>query len=283
MFIPRTNKTYQFPDTYTWLMGVLNVTPDSFSDGGEYTSDLKIKNQVEKMVNEGVDIIDIGGESTRPGHTPTTLEEELDRVIPAVKSVRQVTDCLISVDTWKAKVAQAALAAGADIINDQWAAKREPEIAKICADYNVPLVLMHNREEYTEYKDLMTEMKEDLKDSIDICMKQGMKKDQLILDPGVGFAKTADDNLETIRRLNELRVLGYPILLATSRKGFLGQVVDRPASERDVATAATTVSGIVDRACDMVRVHNVGVNKQAALVAEAIVRSKVQVGEPSNG
>jgi len=274
MYIKRLNKTFNFPSDHTWIMGILNVTPDSFSDGGAYVATDDMIAQVERMVAEGVDIIDVGGESTRPGHVPVTLEEEINRVVPAVQAIRQVSDVLISVDTWKAEVASQALSAGADIINDQWAATREPAIAKVCADFDVPLILMHNREEYQDYSDIMKEMKADLQTSIEIARAQGMRDDQLILDPGIGFAKTADDNLLAIQSLQELASFNMPILLATSRKGFLGKLVDVPANERDVATAATTVSGILSGA-DMVRVHNVKVNKEAAGVADAIKRGQI--------
>lgn len=275
MYIKRLNKTFNFPSDHTWIMGILNVTPDSFSDGGAYVATDDMIAQVEKMVAEGVDIIDVGGESTRPGHVPVTpLEEEINRVVPAVQAIRQVSDVLISVDTWKAEVARQALEAGADIINDQWAATREPAIAKVCADFDVPLILMHNREEYQDYSDIMNEMKADLQNAIEIARAQGMRDDQLILDPGIGFAKTADDNLLAIQGLQELASFNMPVLLATSRKGFLGKLVDVPANERDVATAATTVSGILSGA-DMVRVHNVKVNKEAAAVADAIKRGQI--------
>lgn len=275
MYIKRLNKTFNFPSDHTWIMGILNVTPDSFSDGGAYVATDDMIAQVEKMVAEGVDIIDVGGESTRPGYVPVTpLEEEINRVVPAVQAIRQVSEVLISVDTWKAEVARQALEAGADIINDQWAATREPAIAKVCADFDVPLILMHNREEYQDYSDIMAEMKADLQNAIDIARAQGMRDDQLILDPGVGFAKTADDNLLAIQGLQELASFNMPVLLATSRKGFLGKLVDVPANERDVATAATTVSGILSGA-DMVRVHNVKVNKEAAAVADAIKRGQI--------
>ncbi|WP_204181826.1 MULTISPECIES: dihydropteroate synthase [unclassified Staphylococcus] len=274
MYIKRLNKTFNFPSDHTWIMGILNVTPDSLSDGGAYVATDDMIAQVEKMVVEGVDIIDVGGESTRPGHVPVTLEEEINRVVPAVQAIRQVSEVLISVDTWKAEVARQALEAGADIINDQWAATREPAIAKVCADFDVPLILMHNREEYQDYSDIMNEMKADLQNAIEIARAQGMRDDQLILDPGVSFAKTADDNLLAIQGLQELASFNMPVLLATSRKGFLGKLVDVPANERDVATAATTVSGILSGA-DMVRVHNVKVNKEAAAVADAIKRGQI--------
>lgn len=275
MYIKRLNKTFNFPSDHTWIMGILNVTPDSFSDGGAYVATDDMIAQVEKMVAEGVDIIDVGGESTRPGHVPVTpLEEEINRVVPAVQAIRQVSEVLISVDTWKAEVARQALTAGADIINDQWAATREPAIAKVCADFDVPLILMHNREEYQDYSDIMNEMKADLQNAIEIARAQGMRDEQLILDPGIGFAKTADDNLLAIQGLQELASFNMPVLLATSRKGFLGKLVDVPANERDVATAATTVSGILSGA-DMVRVHNVKVNKEAAAVADAIKRGQI--------
>lgn len=277
MYIERLNKIFEFPDTYTWMMGIINVTPDSFSDGGSYTEEQAIVNQAQKLIDEGADILDIGGESTRPGHVPVTLAAELNRILPAVKAIRNhFPDIIISVDTWKAEVARQVLAAGADIINDQWRATREPEIAKVCAEYKAPLILMHNREEYKPYINLMAEINADLADSIEICLQQGMKREQLIVDPGVGFAKTADDNLKTIRELAAMRALELPIVLATSRKGFLKALVGKEAHERDYATAVTTVSGILAGSADIVRVHNVAVNKEAAIVADAIVRGSVE-------
>lgn len=278
MYIKRLDKNFEFPDTYTWMMGIMNVTPDSFSDGGKYTTEDNIKKQTHLLISQDVDIIDIGGESTRPGHTPTTVQEELDRIVPAIKAVREVSEeVIISVDTWKAEVARAALEAGADIINDQWAATREPEIAAVCAEFNAPLILMHNREEYKPYDDIMEEMKVDLNHSIDIALEQGVDRNQIILDPGVGFAKTPNDNLETIQRLGELRELGLPILLATSRKGFIGKLYASAANQRDVGTSATTVAGILNGGADMVRVHNVKVNKEAATVADAIMRGTIDL------
>lgn len=276
MYIKRLNQYFEFPADHTWMMGILNVTPDSFSDGSSYMTREDIIAQTKKLIADGADIIDVGGESTRPGHVPVTLEEELKRVIPAVEAIRSFSDVLISVDTWKEEVARQALIAGADMINDQWAATREPEIARVCAVFDAPLILMHNREEYTPYTDVMAEMKDDLQKSIDIALDKGMKYDQLILDPGVGFAKTEDDNLMAIQGLQELTSFSLPILLATSRKGFLGKLLDVPAKERDVATSATTVSGIFSGA-DMVRVHNVKVNKEAAVVADAIKRGSLTV------
>ena len=278
MYIKRLDKNFEFPDTYTWMMGIMNVTPDSFSDGGKYTTEDNIKKQTHLLISQDVDIIDIGGESTRPGHTPTTVQEELDRIVPAIKAVREVSEeVIISVDTWKAEVARAALEAGADIINDQWAATREPEIAAVCAEFNAPLILMHNREEYKPYDDIMEEMKVDLNHSIDIALEQGVDRNQIILDPGVGFAKTPNDNLETIQRLGELRELGLPILLATSRKGFIGKLYASAANQRDVGTSATTVAGILNGGADMVRVHNVQANKEAATVADAIMRGTIDL------
>lgn len=276
MYIKRLDKNVEFPDTHTWIMGIMNVTPDSFSDGGKYTTEDNIKKQTHLLISQDVDIIDIGGESTRPGHTPTTVQEELERIVPAIKAVREISEeVIISVDTWKAEVARAALEAGADMINDQWAATREPEIAEVCAEFNAPLILMHNREEYEPYDDIMEEMKVDLNHSIDSALEQGMDRSQLVIDPGVGFAKTADDNLETIQRLGELRDLGLPILLATSRKGFIGKLYPSAANQRDVGTSAITVAGILNGGADMVRVHNVKVNKEAATVADAIVRGTI--------
>lgn len=277
MYLPRLDKDVNFLNEHTWIMGIMNITPDSFSDGGKYFSEEGIRNQTQRMLDEQVDVIDVGGESTRPGHTPTTVTEELERVIPAIQLIREISqDVIISVDTWKADVARAALQAGADIINDQWAATREPKIAKVCAEFNAPLILMHNREEYVPYKDVMAEMKVDLQKSIDIALEQGMEREQLLVDPGVGFVKSPDENVEAISRLSELRDLGLPILLATSRKRFIGTLLNEvSADRRDIGTAATTTAGILNGGADMVRVHNVKVNKEAALVADAIKEGKM--------
>ncbi|MCG1030041.1 dihydropteroate synthase [Virgibacillus halodenitrificans] len=263
----------------THIMGILNVTPDSFSDGGSYDSKEKAIQQAIKMEEDGADIIDIGGESTRPNHQPVSLEEEIDRVIPIIKAIREYTNLPISIDTYKAETAKQAIEAGADIINDIWGAKREPEIARVAAQYNVPIILMHNRNN-KNYTDLIHDMKIDLKESIDIALDAGVQEDKIVLDPGVGFAKTAEDNLIVMNQLEQFVRMGYPVLLATSRKRFIGGVLDLPAEERDIGTGATTCLGIT-KGVQMVRVHNVKVNVELAKMMDAMQRAKA--GGSRNG
>lgn len=263
----------------THIMGILNVTPDSFSDGGSYDSKEKAIQQAIKMEEDGADIIDIGGESTRPNHQPVSLEEEIDRVIPIIKAIREYTNLPISIDTYKAETAKQAIEAGADIINDIWGAKREPEIARVAAQYNVPIILMHNRSN-KNYTDLIHDMKIDLKESIDIALDAGVQEDKIVLDPGVGFAKTAEDNLIVMNQLEQFVRMGYPVLLATSRKRFIGGVLDLPAEERDIGTGATTCLGIT-KGVQMVRAHNVKVNVELAKMMDAMQRAKA--GGSMNG
>ncbi|WP_017470305.1 dihydropteroate synthase [Amphibacillus jilinensis] len=255
----------------TAIMGILNVTPDSFSDGGQFNDIDRAVKQAEKMVLEGADIIDIGGESTRPGYTPVSEDEEIERVIPIIKKVREVVSVPISIDTFKAKTARYALEAGADIINDIWGAKFEPEIASVAAEYQAPIILMQNRKHPVYHYNLIDEVKADLTESIDLVLNKGVKKQQIIIDPGVGFAKNVEQNLEIIQNLDALKSLGYPILLGASRKSLIGHLLDLPTNERDEATAATTSYGIVNGA-DMVRVHNVKMNARVAKMTDLLVK-----------
>src|SRR5699024_7305281 len=227
----------------THIMGILNVTPDSFSDGGNYTTVEKAVEQAKRMEEEGADIIDIGGESTRPNHDPVPLEEELERVLPIIRAVKENTNLPVSIDTYKAETAKQAVEAGADIINDIWGAKKEPDIAKVASDYDVPLILMHNRTS-AQYTSLLDDMKKDLEESIDIALQAGVKKGNIILDPGVGFAKSAQENLIVMNHLEQFTNMGYPFLLATSRKRFIGGVLDLPPEERDNGTGATSCLGM---------------------------------------
>ncbi|RKQ33064.1 dihydropteroate synthase [Oceanobacillus halophilus] len=263
----------------THIMGILNVTPDSFSDGGKYTTVDRAVEQAIKMEEEGADMIDIGGESTRPGHVPVNSKEEIERVVPVIKAVKEHVNIPVSVDTFKSDTARHAVEAGADIINDVWGAKKDPEIAKVAADLNVPIILMHNRED-ENYRSLMDDMKMDLQGSIDIAVNAGVPKDNIILDPGVGFAKSAaDDNLMVMNRLDELVQMGYPFLLATSRKRFIGSTLEiKEPSKRDIGTGATTCLGIV-KGAHIVRVHNVKVNVELARMMDAMLRK----GETDNG
>ncbi|PYZ95406.1 dihydropteroate synthase [Alteribacter lacisalsi] len=239
----------------TYVMGILNLTPDSFSDGGKYSGGARAVDHAVQMVNEGADIIDIGGESTRPGAVPIDAEEELRRVIEPVKQVRKHVGVPISIDTYKANVAQAALEAGADIINDVWGAKHDPDMARVAASFDVPVILMHNREK-PHYTDLMTDMVSDLQESIEICLKAGVKEDKIILDPGIGFAKTYEDNLLVMRHLDRITGLGYPVLLGTSKKSLIARTLNLPVEERVEGTGATVCYGI-DKGCAIVRVHDV--------------------------
>lgn len=263
------NKTFDLKNN-VYIMGILNVTPDSFSDGGRFNSHDQALRHAEEMILAGADIIDIGGESTRPSHTPLGEAEELERVIPMIETVRKHFDIPISVDTYKAGVGEAAIKAGADLINDVWGFKREPRLAEVAAKYQVPCCLMHNRTDMN-YTDLMADLLTDLQGSIDLALEAGVSKDNIILDPGIGFAKTADHNLTVMHHLEDLQKLGYPVLLGTSRKRFIGSTLDLPVEERLEGTMATTVVGVM-KGCSIIRVHDVLENKRAALMTAAIMK-----------
>lgn len=252
------------------IMGILNVTPDSFSDGGKFNNLDASLNQVEKMIADGADLIDLGGESTRPGHTQISDAEEIDRVVPMIEAIRQRFDIPISIDTYKGVVGEAALKAGADLVNDIWGFKYDPTLAEITAKYQVPCVLMHNRNNH-HYHHLMTDINSDLQESIDIALKAGISREAIILDPGIGFAKDYAQNMETLHHLESLQSLGYPILLGTSRKGFIGLTLDLPVTQRVEGTVATTVIGIM-KGASIIRVHDVLENKRAAQMTAAILK-----------
>lgn len=253
----------------THIMGILNVTPDSFSDGGSYTTIDNAVKQALQMIEEGADIIDVGGESTRPGHVPVSTEDEISRIVPVIKAIKENVQIPISVDTFKAKTAEAAIKAGADIINDIWGAKKDPEIAKVVAKHNVPIILMHNREN-EGYTHLIEDMIQDLKESIAIAHKSGVPDNHIILDPGIGFAKSRQDDLHVMKHLDKITALGYPVLLATSRKRMIKNVLDVPPKERDLGTGATTCLGIA-KGVHMVRVHNVKLNAELAKMTDAML------------
>lgn len=269
MYIRTSSKKYDI-SKQTLIMGILNTTPDSFSDGGSYPS---VKDAVKKaieMERDGAHIIDIGGESTRPDHTPITTKEEIERVVPVIKAVKEAVSIPISIDTFKAQTAEAALQAGAEIINDVWGAKKEPEIARVAANHDVPIILMHNRDNM-DYISLMDDMVTDLEESITIAREAGVKEGHIILDPGIGFAKEIQDNFVVMRHLDTLiEKLPYPFLLGASRKRFMNEVVDVPAKERDNATGATTCYGIAQGA-HIVRVHEVKKTKELVLMMDAMV------------
>ncbi len=255
----------------TYIMGILNVTPDSFSDGGNFNSVDKALEHAKAMINEGADIIDLGGESTRPGHNYVDADEELRRVIPVIKKLKEELDTPISVDTYKAKVADESLKLGVEMINDVWGLRKDKDMAQVIAKYDAHVCIMHNQDN-TEYdKDIMESIKDFLAESINIAIEAGIDKNKIVLDPGIGFGKTYEQNLEVLKRLGELKVLGYPILLGTSRKSVIGNTLDLPPKERVEGTIATTVLGVRD-GVDIVRVHDVEKNLRAAKMADAIYR-----------
>ncbi len=255
----------------TYIMGILNFTPDSFSDGGKFNDiDVAVKH-VKEMIDNGADIIDVGGESTRPGYEIVSEEEEVSRVVPIIKAIKENFDIPVSIDTYKVKVAEQAIQAGANLINDIWGFKKDKDMAKVAAKYNVPCCLMHNRDN-TEYKNFVEDILNDLKECINIAKDAGVKDENIILDPGIGFGKTYEQNLETMNNLERIKELGYPILLGTSRKSMIGLALNLPVEERIEGTVATTVIGIMKDACDFVRVHDVLENSRAAKMTDIIVR-----------
>ena len=254
----------------TYIMGILNVTPDSFSDGGRFNNiEMAIKHAKE-MIAEGVDIIDIGGESTRPGHEVVGEEEEIKRVVPVIEALTKELKVPISIDTYKGRVAEFAVRAGASMINDVWGFKKEPYIAEVAAKYNVPCCLMHNRDN-KNYNDLIQDILKDLEESIEIALKAGVKKENIILDPGIGFAKSHEDNLKTMNNLEKLNSLGYPVLLGTSRKSMIGLTLNLPVDQRLEGTLATTTIGIM-KGCEFIRVHDIKENKRVCDMTDAIYR-----------
>ncbi|KQL47326.1 dihydropteroate synthase [Brevibacillus choshinensis] len=260
----------------TLIMGILNVTPDSFSDGGKYVDLDQALAQARAMVEAGADIIDIGGESTRPGSVPVSEAEELDRVLPVIRILSQELSVPLSIDTYKPGVADRAIQAGAHIVNDIWGARRDRRMAEVAARHRVPIILMHNRED-TDYHDFFADYVRDLRESVDIARSAGVEPDQIVLDPGIGFVKSLEQNLETMRRLDDLVALGYPVLLATSRKRMIGHVLDLPVEERVEGTAATVALGVT-KGCHIVRVHDVKEMKRVAKMMDAMLRGGISVG-----
>ena len=255
----------------TYVMGILNVTPDSFSDGGRFVNlDSALKHAVQ-MAEEGAHIIDVGGESTRPGFAvPISAEEEIERVVPVIQRISEETDLPISIDTYKAETATLAVKAGAAMINDIWGLKKDPEMADAVASCRVPVCMMHNRTN-TEYDDLMKDILSELEESIELAIKAGVKEENIILDPGIGFGKTWQQNLTVMRNLQMLKELGYPILLGASRKSFIGRTLELEVSDRLEGTLAVTSIGIM-KGADIVRVHDVRQNARAAAMTDSIVR-----------
>jgi dihydropteroate synthase len=277
------NKTFEWGKR-TYLIGVLNVTPDSFSDGGDFYTIESALAQAENMVKSGVDIIDIGGQSTRPGAAEISLEEEIDRVIPVVQMLRQKADIFasipISVDTTRAQVAQAAVEAGADIVNDISGATFDSEMLSTVAQLQVPIMLMHLRgtpqtmQKLTDYQDLIGEIREFLESRIEAAVAAGIDKSQIIIDPGIGFAKTYSQNLELLRELPKFRGLDCPILVGVSRKSFIGHILNQPEAKQRIWGTAAACTGAIANSADILRVHDVREMHDVCLVADAIFRNQ---------
>ncbi|AIM16631.1 dihydropteroate synthase [Neobacillus sp.] len=260
----------------TIIMGILNATPDSFSDGGKYNRvDLAVE-RAKEMVANGADIIDIGGESTRPGFEPVSVEEELKRVIPIIEAVSKHVQVPISIDTYKAETARRAIEAGAHIINDVWGAKADDQMGAVAAKYNVPIILMHNRKD-RNYSFFIRDVLNDLYESIAIVKKAGVKDENIILDPGIGFAKDYQENLLMMQNLDKLVMLGYPVLLGTSRKSMIGQALNLPVHERMEGTGATVCYGI-QKGCQIIRIHDVKEMSRMAKMMDALIGKGDHIG-----
>ena len=274
----------------TYVMGILNVTPDSFSGDGIMARGNLVQMslaQAKEFLDAGAHILDVGGESTRPGSAPIGAEQEMERVIPVIQALKQdFPDALVSIDTYKARVAAEAFKAGAQILNDVWALRADPDLAKVAAKNNIPVILMHNRSNPasvevreklgnayigSEYQNLVEDVKGELMDSVAIAHAAGIPDERIILDPGIGFGKTVTHNLDLINRLDEIRALGYPVLLGPSRKSFIGFTLDLPPDQRVEGTAATIAIGIA-RGADIVRVHDVVQIARVAKMTDALVR-----------
>ena len=286
------NQTFDW-GTRTYVMGILNVTPDSFSgDGLMSATDRGVQieqsvRQAEYFLKHGADILDIGGESTRPGSQTVNADEEMKRVLPVIQELsKQFPEAIISIDTYKSKVAEEAIKSGAHIINDVWALRADPTLAVVAKAYNTPVILMHNRSNPasvevreqlgnayigSEYNNLIEDVKRELLVSVELAVKAGVDKSHIILDPGIGFGKTREHNLELINRLDEIRALGYPVLLGPSRKSFIGFTLDLPADQRVEGTAASIAVGIT-RGADIIRVHDVKEMSRVAKMTDALVR-----------
>ena len=261
---------------HTLIMGILNVTPDSFSDGGKFKSHDQAIGHAVKMIKEGANIIDIGGESTRPGAKAVQLEEELMRIIPIIEAIRLKSDCLISIDTYKSKVAEAALDAGADMVNDISGLTFDHNMASLVAERNVPVIIMHikgkpgDMQKNPNYDNLIKEIKVFFEVQIAIANKAGIDSGNIILDPGIGFGKRLEDNFEIIRELGQISTMGYPVLLGPSRKSFIGFTLDLPIEERIEGTLASITAGVINGA-RIVRVHDIRATRRTLTITEKIM------------
>lgn len=258
----------------TLIMGILNVTPDSFSDGGRFNEVEKALIHVNEMLSEGADIVDVGGESTRPGSVLVDTDEEIRRTVPIIKAISNQWNTLISIDSYKSKVAYEALKNGAHIINDVWGFQKDLDMAKVAAEFQVPSILMHNQET-TDYNiDIIESMKSFFDKSIELGLKNGLDMDNIILDPGIGFGKTPEQNILVMSRLDEIKAFGFPVLLGTSRKSMIGKILDLPVDERLEGTLATNAFGIV-LGCEIIRVHDIKAHVRMARVMDAMIRGGI--------
>lgn len=266
------NREFRTPGS-VYVMGILNVTPDSFSDGGKFNQMDRALYHVEEMIAEGADLIDVGGESTRPGsgYGKIGTEEEIGRVVPVIESIKARFDVPVSLDTYHSQTARAGIAAGADLINDIWGLKFDPDMAQVIAESGVACCLMHNREK-ADYQDFMNDVAADLMECIRLAERAGIGNDRIILDPGIGFGKTYEQNLEVMHGLEEFHMFGYPILLGTSRKSMIGNALGLPVEERVEGTIATSVVGVM-KGCSFIRVHDVKENVRAIRMTEAILHA----------
>lgn len=260
---------------HTYVMGILNLTPDSFSDGGKWADRDSALFRVEEMLAEGMDILDVGGESTRPGYTTISDEEEISRVVPVIEAIKSRFDVPVSLDTYKSEVAKAGIKAGADLINDIWGLKKDKAMAKVIADSRVACCLMHNRKE-ADYRELIPDMCKDLQESVELALEAGISKEKIILDPGIGFGKAYVDNMEGLRSMERFHKLGYPLLLGASRKSVIGLTLDLPVEERLEGTLVTTVMAVL-KGYAFVRVHDIRENVRAIRMAEAIKQGGLSV------
>lgn len=254
---------------HTYIMGILNVTPDSFSDGGKWNGKDAALKHAEELLRGGADILDVGGESTRPGHEQISVEEEIERVVPMIEALRANFEVPVSIDTYKSQVAEAALQAGADLVNDIWGFQYDDQMAAVVKAYDAACCLMHNKSE-SVYQQFITDMCEELAVSVKNAKAAGIAEDKIILDPGIGFGKTYEQNLEVMRNLERFHELGYPLLLGTSRKSMIGLTLNLPVNEREEGTLVTTVMA-VQNGYGFVRVHDAMKNKRAIQMTEAIL------------
>ncbi|NLK26988.1 MAG: dihydropteroate synthase [Clostridiales bacterium] len=259
----------------TYLMGILNVTPDSFSDGGTHNKLEDALRHTERMIEEGVDIIDVGGESTRPNYIQISDEEEIERVVPIIEAIRKHWDIPISIDTYKSKVAKAACQAGADLVNDIWGLKYDPDMAAVVKEMNVAVCLMHNRKQI-DYNNFLDDFQADMREIIQIAKDAGIADDKMMVDPGIGFAKTHEMNLALMKHMEIMNQFGYPVLLGTSRKSMIGNVLNVPVDQRLEGTIATSVIGVM-KGCHFIRVHDVKENLKAVQVTEAILKCSLNL------